>query len=205
MNGGFVAAAPDARRSGAIRACVNEKPSIEALERTQGDLKLPNGRALTRHSHDHKRHGTTSVLAAFEVATRKGKVASRNRLGLCHYSSYPRAVARTSDGVDLKRRRNSRLKVEISMSSAFSERRPYREGSHSSWAGRNHNLGYADVRRGECSWNQRVPRRARVNRSTALARLGSVRPKERDSAAMVSHTGKDRTCARSNTKAYAVL
>ncbi len=36
----------------AIVLCVGEKPSIQALERTQGYLKLPNGRALTGQSHD---------------------------------------------------------------------------------------------------------------------------------------------------------
>ena len=35
---------------------VDEKPSIRALERAQGYLKLPNGRALTGQSHDYKRH-----------------------------------------------------------------------------------------------------------------------------------------------------
>ena len=34
-------------------------------------LKLPNGRALTGHSHDYKRHGTTTLFAALEVATGK--------------------------------------------------------------------------------------------------------------------------------------
>ena len=58
----------------AIVICVDEKPSIQALERAQGYLKLPNGRALTGHSHDYKRNGTTTLFAAFEVAT--GKVES---------------------------------------------------------------------------------------------------------------------------------
>ena len=40
----------------AIVLCVDEKPSIQALERKQGYLKLPNGRALTGQSHDYKRH-----------------------------------------------------------------------------------------------------------------------------------------------------
>lgn len=51
--------------------CVDEKPSIQALERAQGYLKLPNGRALTGQSHDYKRHGTTTLFAALEVATGK--------------------------------------------------------------------------------------------------------------------------------------
>jgi transposase len=52
-----------------IVLCVDEKPSIQALERAQGYLKLPNGRALTGHSHDYRRHGTTTLFAALEVAT----------------------------------------------------------------------------------------------------------------------------------------
>jgi hypothetical protein len=32
--------------------CVDEKPSIQALERAQGYLKFPNGRALSGQSHD---------------------------------------------------------------------------------------------------------------------------------------------------------
>jgi hypothetical protein len=39
----------------AIILCVNEKPSIQALARAQGYLKLPNGHALTGQSHDHIR------------------------------------------------------------------------------------------------------------------------------------------------------
>jgi hypothetical protein len=41
------------------------------VERAQGYLKLPNGRALTGQSHDYKRHGTTTLFAALEVATGK--------------------------------------------------------------------------------------------------------------------------------------
>ena len=55
----------------AIVLCVDEKPSIQALERAQGYLKLPNGRALSGQSHDYRRHGTTTLFAALEVATGK--------------------------------------------------------------------------------------------------------------------------------------
>jgi transposase len=58
---------------------VDGKPSIHALERAQGYLKLPNGRALTGHSHDYKRHGTTTLFAAFEVATGKVRAAHKKR------------------------------------------------------------------------------------------------------------------------------
>src|ERR1700738_4375723 len=53
----------------AIVICVDEKPSIQALERAQGYLKFPNGRALSGQSHDYKRHGTSTLFAALEVAT----------------------------------------------------------------------------------------------------------------------------------------
>jgi transposase len=63
----------------AVVICVDEKPSIQALERAQGYLKLPNGRALTGHSHDYKRHGTSTLFAAFEVATGKVTAAHAKR------------------------------------------------------------------------------------------------------------------------------
>lgn len=60
----------------AVVLCVDEKPSIQALERAQGYLRLPNGRAVRGHSHEYKRHGTTTLFAALEVAT--GKVTGRH-------------------------------------------------------------------------------------------------------------------------------
>jgi transposase len=63
----------------AIVICFDEKPSIQALERAQGYLKFPNGKALTGHSHDYKRHGTSTLFAAFEVATGKVTVAHKKR------------------------------------------------------------------------------------------------------------------------------
>ncbi len=53
----------------AIVLCVDEKPHIQALERAQGWLKLPDGKALTGFNHEYKRHGTTTLFAALEVAT----------------------------------------------------------------------------------------------------------------------------------------
>jgi transposase len=53
----------------ALVLCVDEKPHIQALERAQGYLKLPNGRAMTGFSHEYKRHGTTTLFAALETAT----------------------------------------------------------------------------------------------------------------------------------------
>ena len=53
----------------AIVLSVDEKSHIQALERAQGWLRLPNGKALSGFSHDYKRHGTTTLFAALEVAT----------------------------------------------------------------------------------------------------------------------------------------
>lgn len=53
----------------AVVICVDEKPAIQALERLQGWLRLPNGKALTGFNHEYKRNGTTTLFAAFEVAT----------------------------------------------------------------------------------------------------------------------------------------
>jgi len=61
---------------GALVIAVDEKPHIQALERAQGYLKLPNGRALTGHGHTYKRHGTTTLFAAFDVAS--GEVMARH-------------------------------------------------------------------------------------------------------------------------------
>jgi len=63
----------------AIVICVDEKPSIQALERAQGYLKLANGRTLTGRSHDYKRNGTSTLFAAFEVATGKVTATHKNR------------------------------------------------------------------------------------------------------------------------------
>ena len=53
----------------ALVLCVDEKPHIQALERAQGYLKLPNGRAVMGFSHEYKRHGTTTLFTALETAT----------------------------------------------------------------------------------------------------------------------------------------
>lgn len=51
----------------AVVISVDEKPSIQALERAQGWLRLPNGKALRGHTHEYKRHGTITLFAALEV------------------------------------------------------------------------------------------------------------------------------------------
>ena len=52
----------------AVVLCIDEKPHIQALERAQGWLKLPNGKALTGFNHEYKRHGTTTLPATTRAA-----------------------------------------------------------------------------------------------------------------------------------------
>lgn len=52
----------------AVVFCVDEKTQVQALDRTQPSLPLKPGRAGTM-THDYKRHGTTNLFAALDVAT----------------------------------------------------------------------------------------------------------------------------------------
>jgi transposase len=54
----------------AIVLSVDEKTSIQALERTQPPLPMRTGRAV-RHTHDYRRHGVLDLFAALEIATGK--------------------------------------------------------------------------------------------------------------------------------------
>ncbi|MEP6936332.1 MAG: IS630 family transposase [Nitrospirota bacterium] len=51
----------------AVVLCVDEKSQIQALDRTQPGLPLKPGRCGTM-THDYKRHGTTTLVAALNVA-----------------------------------------------------------------------------------------------------------------------------------------
>jgi transposase len=64
----------------ALVLSVDEKSQIQALDRTQPGLPLKKGRAGTM-THDYKRHGTTTLFAALDVATGKviGECVKRHR------------------------------------------------------------------------------------------------------------------------------
>ena len=64
----------------AIVLCFDEKSQIQALDRTQPSLPMKKGRAGTM-THDYKRHGTTTLFAALDVASGEmiGKCFSRHR------------------------------------------------------------------------------------------------------------------------------
>src|SRR5438045_7023917 len=72
----------------AVVFSVDEKPHIQALERAQGWLKLPNGKAVTGFSHAYKRHGTTTLFAALDVATglvKTGHYQRRRRVEFLYF------------------------------------------------------------------------------------------------------------------------
>ena len=52
----------------AVVFCVDEKPQIQALERTAPLLPMQPGQA-ERRTFDYRRHGTTSLFAALDVKT----------------------------------------------------------------------------------------------------------------------------------------
>jgi transposase len=58
----------------ALVLCVDEKSQIQALDRTQPGLPLKKGRCGTM-THDYKRHGTTTLFAALEIA--QGRVVGQ--------------------------------------------------------------------------------------------------------------------------------
>jgi transposase len=64
----------------ALVLCVDEKSQIQALERTQPGLPLGLG-YVQGCTHDYHRHGTTTLFAAFDVATGEviGKCKPRHR------------------------------------------------------------------------------------------------------------------------------
>jgi len=85
----------------AVVFCVDEKTSIQALDRTQPGLPLKKGRCGTV-THDYKRNGTSTLFAALEVAT--GAV-----IGECHQKHthkeflkfIKKVESETNKGVDL--------------------------------------------------------------------------------------------------------
>jgi transposase len=64
----------------AIVLCLDEKSSVQALDRTQPSLPMVKGRAGTM-THDYKRHGTTTLFAALDVLTGRviGQCLPRHR------------------------------------------------------------------------------------------------------------------------------
>jgi transposase len=84
----------------ALVLCVDEKSQIQALDRSQPLLPMRPGQP-ERRTHDYKRHGTTSLFAALDIATGKviGKCYPRHRAKefLSFLRQIDRAVPRDLD------------------------------------------------------------------------------------------------------------
>lgn len=77
----------------AIVLSVDEKTSIQALERTQLPLPLRQGRAA-RHTHDYKRHAVLDLYAALNLATGEVAHACSDSHTAADFLSFMNLVAR---------------------------------------------------------------------------------------------------------------
>jgi transposase len=77
----------------AVVLCVDEKPQIQALERTAPPLPVRPGHPAAA-SFDYVRHGTTTLFAALEVATGKVTEACTERHRHQEFLAFLRQVAR---------------------------------------------------------------------------------------------------------------
>jgi transposase len=77
----------------AVVLCVDEKPQIQALERTAPTLSVRPGHPAAA-SFDYIRHGTTTLFAALEVATGKVTEACTERHRHQEFLAFLRQVAR---------------------------------------------------------------------------------------------------------------
>ena len=85
----------------AVVFCVDEKSSIQALDRTQPGLPIKNGRCGTM-THDYKRNGTSTLFAALNTATGEviGECKQRHRHQ--EFLSFVKTVERqTPENLDL--------------------------------------------------------------------------------------------------------
>lgn len=77
----------------AIVLCVDEKSQIQALDRTAPMLPMQPG-LPQRRTHDYKRHGTTTLFAALEIATGKVTGACKPRHRHQEFLAFLKQVAR---------------------------------------------------------------------------------------------------------------
>ena len=93
---GLYLAPPD----NAVVLCVDEKSQIQALDRTQPMLPMQPG-LPERRTHDYKRHGTTTLFAALEIATGTVTAACKPRHRHQEFLAFLKQVARAYPDVDL--------------------------------------------------------------------------------------------------------
>jgi transposase len=100
----------------AIVLCVDEKPQVQALERTQPVLPLAPGRT-ERATHDYARHGTTSLFAALNVAS--GAV-----IGKCHRRHRQQEFVKFLDHVDATLPREPGVAVHVVLDNYATHKTP---------------------------------------------------------------------------------
>jgi len=84
----------------AIVLCLDEKSQIQALDRTAPMLPMQPGRP-ERRTHDYKRHGTTTLFAALEIATGTVTAACKPRHRHQEFLAFLKQVARAYPDGDL--------------------------------------------------------------------------------------------------------
>ena len=84
----------------ALVICVDEKPGIQALDRTQPLLPL-RAKKPRSWTNEYVRHGTQTLIAALEIATGKLLAHVRNRRTSVNFLRFMNAVVRTYPDRDL--------------------------------------------------------------------------------------------------------
>ena len=77
----------------AIVLCVDEKSQIQALDRTAPMLPMQPG-LPERRTHDYRRHGTTTLFAALEIATGQVTAACKPRHRHQEFLAFLKQVAK---------------------------------------------------------------------------------------------------------------
>ena len=98
----------------AVVLCVDEKPGIQALDRTQPIFPMRPGLA-ERRTHDYKRNGITDLFAALNVATGEVIASTRRR----HRAAEFKAFLTKIDGVV-----PSGLEVHVVMDNSTTHKTP---------------------------------------------------------------------------------
>ncbi|MBB4136253.1 IS630 family transposase [Gordonia humi] len=84
----------------AIVLCVDEKSQIQALDRTAPMLPTQPGQ-IERRTHDYKRHGTTTLFAALQIATGQVTAAVKPRHRHQEFLAFLRQIDRAYPGQEL--------------------------------------------------------------------------------------------------------
>jgi transposase len=85
----------------ALVLCVDEKPGIQALDRTQPLLPL-RAKKPRSWTHEYVRHGTQTLIAALEIATGKVVAHIRNRRTSVNFLRFMNEVVRAYPNRELR-------------------------------------------------------------------------------------------------------